>query len=76
MRSEAFERVTRYDGFLTMFLGVIPKPQGKTSLVSKDYAALWILPGSNGTGIAANVPVSLAVHMETTAKRETALAFP
>ncbi len=76
MRGEAFERVTRYDGFLTMSLGVIPRPQGKPSLASKDYAALWILPGSSGTGIATNVPVSLAVHMETTAKRETGMAFP
>ena len=76
MRSDTFERVTRYDGFLTRSLAVIPKPQGKASLASKDYAALWILPGSSGTGIALNVPVSLVVHMETTAKRETGMAFP
>jgi hypothetical protein len=34
------------------------------------------VPDVGGTGIAKYVPVSLTVYMETTAKRETGMAFP
>ena len=71
MTIEAFERVTRYDGFLTMSLGVIPKPQRKPSLVSKDYAAQWVLPGSGGMGIASKCPsVSRDAHRDDGQERD------